>query len=87
MARTPPNETGGAAASPPVMTEQVPGPARFRPVSALLRRHAETAPEKVFLQSVEDGRSLTHAGTLAVCERFAGYFCDRGSRRATESWC
>ena len=60
------------------MVEQVPDPARFRPVSTLLRRHADADPDKVFLQSVDDGRSLTHAETLALCERFAGYFADRG---------
>ena len=60
------------------MIEQVPDPARFRPVSTLLRRHAEADPDKVFLQSVDDGRSLTHAETLALCERFAGYFSERG---------
>ncbi len=60
------------------MIEHVPDPARFRPVSTLLRRHAEANPDKVFLQSVEDGSSLTHAETLALCERFAGHFADRG---------
>lgn len=60
------------------MIEQVPDRTRFRPVSALLRRHAEADPDKVFLQSVDDGRNLTHAGTLALCERLAGCFSDRG---------
>ena len=60
------------------MNEHVPDPARFRPVSTLLRRHAEADPDKIFLQSVEDGGFLTHAETLALCERFAGYFADRG---------
>ena len=60
------------------MIEHVPDPARFRPVSTLLHRNAEADPDKVFLQSVEDGRSLTHAETLALCERFAGCFADRG---------
>lgn len=58
--------------------EQVPDPARFRSASTLLQRHAEADPDKVFLQSVDDGRFLTHAETLALCERFAGYFADRG---------
>ena len=58
--------------------EQVPDPARFRSASTLLRRHADADPDKVFLQSVDDGRSLTHAETLALCERFAGCFADRG---------
>ncbi len=58
--------------------EQVPDRTRFRPVSTLLRRHAEADPDKVFLQSAEDGRALTHAGTLALCEGFAGVFAERG---------
>lgn len=60
------------------MIDRVPDPARFVPVSALLRRHAEARPDKTFLQSVDDGRSLTHAETFRLCERFAGYFAARG---------
>ena len=60
------------------MIEQVPDPTRFRPVSTLLRRHAEADPDKIFLQSAEDGRTLTRAETLALCEGFAGVFAARG---------
>ena len=60
------------------MIEQVPDRARFRPVSTLLRGHAAAHPDKIFLQSAEDGRALTHGETLALCERFAGCFRARG---------
>ncbi len=60
------------------MIEQAPDRTRFRPVSTLLRRHAEADPDKVFLQSAEDGRALTRGETLARCEGFAGVFAERG---------
>ncbi len=60
------------------MIEQVPDRTGFRPVSTLLRRHAEADPDKVFLQSAEDGRALTRGETLARCEGFAGLFAERG---------
>ncbi len=88
--KAPPNDTGAGAAqavrepcaggltAPSVMIEQVPDRSRYRAVSTLLRRHAEADGDKVFLQSVDDGRTLTHAETLALCERFAGYFRSHG---------
>ena len=60
------------------MIEQVPDRTGFRPAATLLRRHAEADPDKVFLQSAEDGRALTRGETLALCEGFAGVFAARG---------
>ena len=59
----------------------MPGPARYRGVAALLRAHAARTPDKPFLTSIDEGRSLSFAETSALAARLARRFAERGVAR------
>ena len=59
----------------------MPGPARYRGVAALLSAHAARTPDKPFLTSIDEGRSLSFSETRALAARLARRFAERGVAR------
>lgn len=59
----------------------MPGPARYCGVAALLRAHAARTPDKPFLTSIDEGRSLSFSETRALAARLARCFAERGVAR------
>ncbi len=55
-----------------------PDPATYRDPCDLLRAHAEATPDKAFLVSVDDGRSMTFGELWRLSNRLANFLADRG---------
>ena len=55
-----------------------PDPARFRSVADLLQAHAERTPDKVFLHSIDQDRSITFGEMYRLANRFAHFFGEMG---------
>ena len=60
------------------MTISTPDPSEYASVAALLQRHADAAPDRPFLEAIDEGRALTFAETLSLSRRVARYFADHG---------
>jgi acyl-CoA synthetase (AMP-forming)/AMP-acid ligase II len=68
----------GGAAKMAAMTMIEPNPAEFRDVHELLRAHAARTPDKVFLDAIEQGATLTWDALYRLSNRVARFLSARG---------